>query len=123
MKLKSYPLELEIDGRQVHSDNVFVTISNSRYTGTHFLIAPGASIDDGLLDITILRKLRRSRLLSLFPTIYDGRHVEFDEVSTYQASSIIIHSPEAMLLGPDGEFCGVTPAEINCLPKDLTIFY
>lgn len=123
LKLKSYPLELEIDGRAVHNENVFVTISNSRYTGTHFLIAPGAVIDDGLLDVTLLRKLRRSRLLSLFPTIYDGRHVEYEEISTHQASSIIIRSPEAMLMGPDGEFCGTTPAEISCLPRDLAIFY
>ena len=123
LKLKSYPLEMEIDGRPVHSDNIFVTISNSQYTGTHFLIAPGAVIDDGLLDVTVLKKLRRSRLLSLFPTIYEGRHVEHEEVSTHQASSIIIRSPEAMLMGPDGEFCGTTPAEINCLPRDLAIFY
>lgn len=123
LKLKCYPLELEIDGRTVRSDNVFVSISNSRYTGTHFLIAPGAVIDDGLLDVTILSRLRRSRLLSLFPTIYKGGHVEYEEVSTHQASSIIICSPEAMLMGPDGEFCGITPAEITCLHQDLTIFY
>jgi diacylglycerol kinase (ATP) len=123
LKLKSYPLEMEIDGETVHSDNVFVTISNSRYTGTHFLIAPDAVIDDGLLDVTVLRKLRRSRLLGLFPTIYDGRHIEHEEISTHRASHIKIHSPEAMLLGPDGEFCGVTPVEIRCLHQDLSIFY
>jgi len=123
LKLKSYPLEMEIDGKPIHSDNVFVTISNSRYTGTHFLIAPDAVIDDGLLDVTVLRKLRRGRLLGLFPTIYDGRHVEHEEISTHQASHISIQSPEAMLLGPDGEFCGKTPAEIHCLHQDLSIFY
>ena len=123
LKLKSYPLEMEIDGKTIHSDNVFVTISNSRYTGTHFLIAPDAVIDDGLLDVTVLRKLRRGRLLGLFPTIYDGRHVEHEEISTHQASHISIHSPEAKLLGPDGEFCGKTPVEIRCLHQDLTLFY
>ncbi len=122
LKLKSYPLEMEVDGKPVHSDNVFVTISNSRYTGTHFLIAPDAVIDDGLLNVTVLRKVRRGRLLGLFPTIYDGRHVEHEEISTHQGSHIKIHSPEAMLLGPDGEFCGKTPVEIRCLHQDLSIF-
>ena len=123
LKLKSYPLVMEFNGEVVQIDNVFLTISNSRYTGTHFLIAPDAVIDDGQLDVTVLRSLPRLRLLKLFPTIYDGRHVKYQEITTYKATSIIIRSPEAMLLGPDGEFCGRSPAEISCLHQDLTIFF
>ena len=122
LKLKTYPLVMEIDGEMVRSENVFVTISNTRYTGTHFLIAPDAVIDDGLLDVTILEGLSRRRLLKLFPTIYAGRHVEYQEVSTHKAARISICSPQAMLLGPDGEFCGHSPVEITCLHQDLTIF-
>ena len=122
LKLKSYPLEMYIDGKNTTSDNVFVTISNSRFTGTHFLIAPDAEVDDGQLDVTILENLPRSRLLKLFPTIYSGRHIEYTEVSSCKAAQISIRSPKGLLLGPDGEFYGHSPAEISCLPKDLTIF-
>ena len=122
LKLKSYPLELEIDGKAMTSDNIFVTISNSRYTGTHFLIAPEARIDDGQFDVTILEKLPRTRLIKLFPTIYSGRHVEYTEVTTCKASEISIRSPAGLLLGPDGEFFGRSPAQITCIPGDLTIF-
>ena len=122
LKLKSYPLVAELDKRRISSNTVFITISNTRFTGTHFLIAPDACIDDGLLDVTILEKLPRLRLLKLFPTIYEGRHVAYKEVHSYQASRINIQSPVTMLLGPDGEFRGRSPAEITCLHKDLTIF-
>lgn len=123
LKLRSYPLEMEADGETINSDNIFVTISNSRYTGTHFLIAPDAEIDDGQLDVTILEKLPRSRLLKLFPTIYSGRHVQYREVSTCKATQISIRSPAGLLLGPDGEFLGNTPAKISCLPRDLAVFF
>ncbi len=123
LKLKSYPLVADLDGRELRSDNIFITISNTRFTGTHFLIAPDASIDDGLLDVTILENLPRHRLLRLFPTIYDGRHVQYKEISTHKVAKINIHSPTAMLLGPDGELTGRSPAEITCLHKDLTIFW
>jgi len=123
LKLKSYPLVMEIDGKTVRSNNIFVTVSNSRYTGTHFLIAPAAIIDDGLLDVTILESLPRHRLLKLFPTIYSGRHIEYREISTHKGARISIRSPQAMLLGPDGEFIGHSPAEISCLHQDLTIFW
>ncbi len=122
LKLKSYPLCMEIDGLARQSNNVFVAISNSRYTGTHFLMAPGAVLDDGRLDVTILASLPRRRLLKLFPSIYSGRHVEYAEVSTCQATHISISSPPGFPLGPDGEFCGYSPVEITCLPRDLAIF-
>ena len=123
LKLKSYPLVADLDGGEIHSDNIFITISNTRYTGTHFLIAPDACIDDGLLDVTILENLSRHRLLKLFPSIYDGRHVQYQEISTHKAATINIREPAAMLLGPDGELIGRSPAEITCLHQDLTIFW
>jgi len=122
LKLRKYSLVLELDGQEIRQDNIFATLSNSRYTGTHFLIAPGASIDDGLLDITLLANLPRHRLLKLFPTIYQGEHVKHKEVTVYQAARITIRSPAGMQLGPDGEFQGKTPATINCLRQDLAIF-
>jgi len=122
LKLRSYPLIMDVDGKTMKSDNVFVAISNSRYTGTHFLIAPSARLDDGQLDVTILEKLPRRRLLKLFPTIYSGRHVEYKEISSFKAAHVNIRSPQGLLLAPDGEFCGHSPVEITCLPADLTIF-
>ena len=122
LKLKSYPLTINIDNEEFCQDNIFVTISNTRYTGTHFLIAPGAVIDDGLLDVTLLQKLPRHRLLRLFPTIYNGGHVEQTEINVHKAANIDIQSPAGMLLGPDGEIQGRTPAQISCLHQDLAIF-
>ena len=122
LKLKSYPLAITLDDEEVNQDNIFVTSSNTRFTGTHFLIAPEALIDDGLLDVTLLQKLPRHRLLRLFPTIYDGKHIEYKEVSIHKAADINIQSPTGMLLGPDGEFLGRTPARISCLHNDLAFF-
>jgi diacylglycerol kinase (ATP) len=122
LRLKSYRLRIEINGKTLEQDNIFVEISNTRYTGTSFLIAPAARPDDGLLDVTLLRDLPRLRLLRLFPTIYSGRHVDFEEVSTYRASTLKIMLPQNSLLAPDGEFYGQTPATVSCLKQDLEFF-
>ena len=55
--LGSYPLTVEVDGEPMHDDNVFAAVSNTRFTGTHFMMAPGAELDDGLLDLTLLTRL------------------------------------------------------------------
>lgn len=122
MQLRSYPFRLEIDGKIIEQDSLFVEISNTRFTGTSFLIAPGAALDDGLLDVTILGCLSRRRLLRLFPTIYSGRHVQYPEIHSCKAKEIRILAPSDLALAPDGEVRGRTPASISCLQQDLQIF-
>ena len=122
IKLKSYPLTIEIDGKIINQDSMFLEISNTRYTGTSFMMAPDAVLDDGLLDVTLLGKMSRFRLLRLFPSIYKGHHVRYEEIKTCKAQEIRITAPEGLVLAPDGELRGRTPATITCLPRDLQIF-
>jgi diacylglycerol kinase (ATP) len=122
VRLTTYPLVVEIDGDRIEQEAVFVEVSNTRYTGTSFLMAPSARYDDGVLDVTLVRRLPRLRLLRLFPSIYSGRHVDYPEVLTRQARCIRLLAPVGLQLAPDGEFRGRLPATIECLPGDLSIF-
>ncbi|MBT5420826.1 MAG: diacylglycerol kinase family lipid kinase, partial [Candidatus Cloacimonetes bacterium] len=47
LKLKTFKLKIEIDGKVLERDNIFVEISNTTYTA-NFFMAPNAKIDDGL---------------------------------------------------------------------------
>jgi diacylglycerol kinase (ATP) len=62
------------------------------------------------------------RLLRLFPSIYSGQHVNYPEVMTRQVREIRIEAPQGLVLAPDGELYGKSPATITCLPRDLEIF-
>ena len=122
LRLQTFPLVVELDGERLEQEALFVEISNTRYTGTSFMMAPAARLDDGLLDVTLVRRLARWRLLRLFPTIYTGRHVTYPEVTTRQASTITIRAPGGLALAPDGEFRGHAPVTVSCLHRDLEIF-
>lgn len=122
LMLRSYPLRFTVDGEEHEQESMFIEIANSRYTGTSFLIAPDAQMDDGLFDIVLVRRMPRLRLLRLFPSIYSGGHVNYPEVTLLQGREITIESPGGMVLAPDGELHGGTPATISCLHRDLEIF-
>jgi YegS/Rv2252/BmrU family lipid kinase len=122
MQMRCYPLRIELDGRPLVRDCLFVEIANTRFTGTSFLIAPGAEPDDGLLDVILVSRLPRRRVLQLFPSIYEGRHVEYDEVETWQAREVRIVADEPIGLAPDGEIRGEMPVTIRCLHRDLEVF-
>lgn len=123
LQMHCRPLKITLDGEVVERDSLFVELSNTRYTGTSFLIAPGAEPDDGLLDVTLVGRLSRLRVLQLFPSIYKGKHVEYEEVETFQAKEIRIEADEALPLAPDGELEGLTPVTVRCLHRDLEIFH
>jgi YegS/Rv2252/BmrU family lipid kinase len=114
-------LELELDGKAIEREATFLEISNSRYTAD-FLMAPEAEIDDGLLDITLLGRISRRRLLRLFPTVFRGEHIRYPEVETFTARNIKIVSEQPKILSPDGELIGTTPAEVTCLHQALDVF-
>jgi YegS/Rv2252/BmrU family lipid kinase len=119
--LGTFRLELELDGDVIEREATFLEISNSRFTAD-FLMAPEAKIDDGLLDVTLLGKTSRRRLLRLFPTVFKGEHVQYPEVETFTARRIKVVSDQPKILSPDGELIGTTPAEITCLHRALNVF-
>lgn len=121
--LKFTKLRLEIDGKKVETKSTFIEISNTRYTGGDFLMAPTAEIDDGLLDITLVKKISRLRLLKGLVKIKTGEHIHFDEIDTFKAKHIKIESDKPLVLTPDGELLGITPVEIECLKHAIEVFW
>jgi len=119
--LKSHQLKIEYDGKFLEQENIFVEISNSRYTA-NFLMAPQAKIDDGYLDVTLLKKVTRRRLLACFPKVFTGEHVHLEEVETFQAKEIRIESDVSKILAPDGELYCTTPVEVKCLHQAVEVF-
>jgi YegS/Rv2252/BmrU family lipid kinase len=121
--LRTYPLRLTVDGEEMDMDACFATVSNSRYTGTTFLIAPRAELDDGLLDLVVLKGISRLRVIQIFRTIFTGAHVQEPEVEYRQARRIRIETGEPRVLNVDGELMGSTPVEMECLPRALRLFW
>lgn len=114
--LKAQRLSLDIDGKLVEREGVFVEVANSSYTGTSFLIAPKARLDDGLLDVVLLKRISRIGLLRLFRTVFDGSHLRHPQVEYLQVRSITVTEPIPGQLVPDGEILGRSPASFECLP-------
>ena len=120
--LKAYQLKLEVDGKTLERENIFVEISNTRYT-SNFLMAPDAEIDDGFLDVTLLRKITRRRLIQCFPKIFTGEHVLLDEIEQFKAKKISIITETPKVLTPDGELVGITPVTVECLHQAVPVFW
>jgi diacylglycerol kinase (ATP) len=58
-----YPFIVYINNIEIKTEAFFISIANSNQFGNNVTIAPKASISDGLLDIVIVKKMSKIRML------------------------------------------------------------
>ena len=84
-------------------------------------VTPAASVDDGLLDVCLVRPVPRLEVLRMIPKTFRGRHVDHPAVSMYQTRRLEIDSQEPLSLWADGERITQTPARIEVVPRGLSV--
>lgn len=109
--LKPYPFEIQISGRSFRVDAFFISVSNSNQFGNYVTIAPRASLNDGLLDIVVVKKMNRWLLpFALFNQIAGINKLSaLDEgtskkgVYYFQADELFIFNKNNAAIHIDGE--------------------
>jgi diacylglycerol kinase family enzyme len=100
----------------------FVMAANGRYAGGGMVVAPMASMDDGVMDIITLQGASRSRMLfRLLPAIYRGAHIGHPAVGHFSARTLQVSTDAPLVVQADGELAGVTPVSIEVLPRALPV--
>ncbi len=115
-RLRSESVAFGLDGGPIVArPSLLLSFSNSRFTGGSMAIAPCARIDDGKLDVIRVGSMGRARLLSAFPRIFAGTHLELPEVDATTAARVdfALDGPVDVLV--DGEI-------LRCQPRALEVF-
>jgi YegS/Rv2252/BmrU family lipid kinase len=101
-----------------------ISIGNGRYHGGLFTLTPYAQIDDGLLDICIIKNTNRLRRLFNVPKAIKGTHVFLREVQIFKAKSLSIHSENPFYAHLDGELIEhpLNKLDVRVLNKQLRFF-
>lgn len=98
---------------------MFVSFANAATTGGGMLIAPGATVDDGWLDICLVETVSKPTLLYQLSQVFKGRHVNHPAVTMLRAQTLTVDADPPQPLLIDGEVIGTTPATIKLLPGAL----
>ncbi|MBI2619732.1 MAG: diacylglycerol kinase family lipid kinase [Ignavibacteriales bacterium] len=98
-----------------------VTAANGRYAGGGMDFAPASRVDDGLLDLLVIKDQSVASRLINFPKIYTGKHIDLSWIEHRKAKKIRISSPEHVALEADGELIGFLPCEISVVPRFLRV--
>jgi len=98
-----------------------MTAAIGQYNGGGMKQAPRAIPDDGLLDLTIIRKIGKFKVIRNVINLLDGSFTRLPEVSEFRTSTIRIESTPELYAETDGESMGKTPFHFSVLPRSLQI--
>jgi diacylglycerol kinase (ATP) len=117
------PVEMSVtaDGREIRRTAFFVAVGNARSYGGGMKVTPRARPDDGLLDVCVVSKMNKLKLLCWVPTIFFGGHLRLKQVEYFQARSVRIEAARELDLYADGDFACPIPVEISLRPRALRV--
>ena len=120
---KSRSAALIMDDKKIEDEFTFIIACNSMHVGKGMKMAPKARLDDGLIDLIVIRAgASRIRLLQVLPKLFDGSHINEPEVEYYQTSKFSLIPETDEILNIDGEIMGSTPIKVKMIPKAFEMF-
>lgn len=112
---------IEVDGKAVINDVFNLSVGICKYNGGGMMPLPDAKADDGLFDLTVIKKIARWDVIRSISQLYDGRIVKHPKVVTYQGKNIKISSNTNIFLETDGESLGHTPMMFEIIPRSIRV--
>jgi diacylglycerol kinase (ATP) len=100
---------------------LFLTFSNSKFTGGTMMIAPQAEVDDGLAEYVRWGPIGRLGLIRNLPRLYDGTHVEHPMAARQAVRRVEFNLDAPIDVMVDGEVLTLHCEELDVLPAALQV--
>jgi diacylglycerol kinase (ATP) len=120
-KYRSPQMTVTCDEQVFQDRFLFVGASNTTIAGGGMKIAPGAKLDDGLLNINLIGAVSGWRALLLLRRVCQGRHTKHPKVRFFTARRLEISSPADLEVAADGDLIGHTPARVEVQANALRV--
>jgi YegS/Rv2252/BmrU family lipid kinase len=113
-RYKPYSVKIKMDGKEIKKDiTIFAAGVLSYYAGGIKLL-PGADPHDGCLDVMIVGRVNKLKILVLLPLVIFGKHVHLKSlVETYRTKRVEIEADKEIPITVDGEILYSSKIEIK----------
>jgi diacylglycerol kinase (ATP) len=112
---------ITVDGQLYERRGYTVVAANSGFYGFGRRIAPGARVDDGMLDIVVIHDVPRSLFFTVMNELKSGTHIKRPQVEVLRGREVRIEANRDIPYGADGEVDAVLPVTARALPGALNI--
>ena len=117
-----FEIELDPPGERHTFTGYSVGAANSKAYGGGMYAAPGALLDDGLLEVVAMAHVSRRRFLSsVLPRVFKGTHVELDAVRVFRAAEVAISADRPFTMYADGDPIGELPVRVRAVSGAVNV--
>jgi diacylglycerol kinase (ATP) len=96
-------------------------VLNAPSYGAGLRIAPGALVDDGWLNLSLVRRLKALEVLTLVPRLLKDGSLPDSYLKQFRARRVRLETDRACFFHGDGEILGPTPVEVEVLPGAMKV--
>jgi len=123
VRLRAVRYRLVFDGVELAESAMLVSAGNGVSIGGGMRVTPNALLDDGLLDVLVVRPLSRLSFLRIFPRVFAGTHLTDPRVSVHRAARVRIEETGTrdVVAYADGERVGRLPLDLEVVPGALRV--
>ncbi len=114
------PYTLQLDDRTVSLDAMMVAVGNGPSYGGGLRMCEGAVLDDGLLDVVVIRPMSKPQLVRTYPKLFNGTHRSHPSYEHHLVSKVTVAAP-GIVAYADGERFGPLPLTVEVAPKALRV--
>ena len=118
--LAPIPYVLELDGVEERLEATLVAVGNGPSFGGGLRITEGAELDDGMLDVVVIKPLSKLGLLRTYPKLFKGTHVHAPQYQHHRVRRVTVAAP-GIVAYADGERIGALPLTIEVVPGALRV--
>jgi diacylglycerol kinase (ATP) len=122
-RFQPFPMKVSPNGNsgEQFRPTLLAAVANAPTYGGGVKIAPQAKLDDGKLDLCVVRAMDKFKLFCWFPTAYFGRHLLSKNVEYRQTDRVSIETDVPVDVYADGEYVCKTPVEFNVARQALQV--
>jgi diacylglycerol kinase (ATP) len=112
---------LELDGVRRETDAMLVAVGNTPSYGGGLRMCEGALVDDGWLDVVVIKPVSKLELVKVYPRLFHGTHVSHPQYETHRVRSVSLAADGAVAYA-DGERLAPLPLTVRVEPAALRVF-
>lgn len=121
LQYQTRKVKIKVDGEEVEDLIFTASIGIGKYNGGGLMQAPGAVPDNGLFQVTIIRKIGFWGIMKNLPGLFSGSFIRDHRVAVFQARRVVVSSPQKIAGEADGEILGHHEFEISIRPQQLQV--
>lgn len=116
---REHECTIKTENKSFSGKYFMISIANGERYGGGFIVAPGADIRDGLLELVMIRKIAPVKRLQHLPKLSNGTHVDLEFVQRCQAKEIWITSERILEGHRDGELVEAKEFHLQVIPSGI----